>query len=447
MVKASDKIGVIIPVVALLTLFLLAACSSGEDERSFSLAESTVTPSAAQTPAVLSPSISPGNPVLPEFTASSGTIVITIGNLTDLTGPGAHAMSYATMALEDMVRYYNDEHLIPGVELKTATYDGQLDPSRDIPGYEWLKREGANLIFSPVPSAAVILKPRLEEDGIVMFALAPTEQSLAPPGYVFSPSNILCKPQSYTLLKWIAENDPDFPQDRPAKIGGAFWAESYGASILAGAKEYARDYPDQYDWEGSHLTDFITFNWQAEVEKLRDCDYVIPPAPMTQFVKQYRDAGYTAKFIGYDAHLGFLGMVDAAGIWDEVDGMLFIKPGLWWNEEGEMINLCEELIHRYHSDKAEEIMGAGVGYQAAHGVYLMLELIADAVKAVGSEGFNSQAVYDAVQEFSIEVDGCEYNFSETKRVATNCLAVYELQAAEKDVFKVDTEWIPAVASP
>ncbi len=355
-------------------------------------------------------------------------------------------MSYASMALEDMVRLYNDGNLIPGIEFEIVTFDEQLDPSKDIPGYEKLKREGADLIFSPVPSAAIILKPRLEEDKIVMFALAPTEQSLIPPGYVFSPGSILCKPQSYTLLKWIAENDPDFPEGRPAKIGGAFWAESYGASMLSGAKEYAGAHPEQYDWQGGHLTDFA-FNWLVEVEELKYCDYVIPPIPMTQFVKQYREAGYTGKFIGFDAHLGFMGMLNDAGLWDEVDGMLLIKPGRWWNEEGKVIDLCKKLLYDNHQGKAESIMEAGCGYQAIYNVYVIFELIADAVETTGAGNFSSQAIYDAAQSFSIDIEGCHHSFNETKRASSNCLGIYELRADEQDIFRIDPEWIPAVTTP
>jgi len=65
-------------------------------------------------------------------------VVITIGSLSDITGPASNAMTVINMALDDVVEYFNDENLIPGVELKVVTYDGQLDPARDIPGYEWL---------------------------------------------------------------------------------------------------------------------------------------------------------------------------------------------------------------------------------------------------------------------------------------------------------------------
>ncbi len=369
-------------------------------------------------------------------------VTITIGNHTDNTGVSSNAMAIITMALEDMVTYYNDQKLIPGVEFKVLTYDGQYNPARDIPGYEWLKERGADLFFSGVASIAVTLKNYLEEDKIVLFTLAPTEEVLVPPGYVFSPGQTLGKMASYSLLKWIAENDPDFPTDRPAKIGGAYWAESFGESILAGAEEYTETHPDQYEWEGGYLTNF-TFAWGPEVEALKDCDYVLPPIVMASFVEEYRNAGHTAKFIGTDAQTAFFGMIDDKDLWEEVDSMLLFRHSRWWNEEGTVIDLNKKLLYEYHTDDAEKIIREGSGYLAVYAVYILFELIADAVEAVGSENFNSQAIYDSAQSFSLTIDGdrCA-SFSETKRAAQDYFAIYEIHGAEQDLFRISPEWVP-----
>ncbi|NQT73005.1 MAG: ABC transporter substrate-binding protein [Chloroflexi bacterium] len=75
----------------------------------------------------------------PTSTATQELVTITIGNLSDLTGVSSNAMGVVNIALEDTVEYYNERNLIPGVELEVITYDGQYNPSNDIPGYEWLK--------------------------------------------------------------------------------------------------------------------------------------------------------------------------------------------------------------------------------------------------------------------------------------------------------------------
>lgn len=382
----------------------------------------------------------------PSTPPPSEPIKITIGNHSDLTGVSSNAMILVTRSLEDMVDYYNKENLIPGVELEVVTYDGQYNPANDIPGYHWLKERGADVFFTGIAPASITLKPLLEDDQMVMFSVTPPTKAFQPPGRVFAAGNTLAQWDATTVLKWVAENDPDFPLGRPAKVGGAFWAEDYGADCLAGAKKYAMAHPEQYEWVGGFLNDW-SFIWDTEVEKLKNCDYVFPPIPMNQFVKQYRDAGYTAKFIGTDAHLAFLGMIDDADLWEEVDGMWFIKCGRWWNDKGEIVELTKKLLQIYHPDEADSIIRSGISYLGTQQVYIMLELIKETVETVGSDNFTPQAIYDTAQSFSITVDGCPHSYSETKRTSNDGLAVYEMRAAEKDIFRVHVEWLPIVYEP
>ena len=175
-----------------------------------------------------------------------------------------------------------------------------------------------------------------------------------PPGYVFSLGTV---PQydSYTQLKWIAENDWDWQTKGPAKIGGAAWSEDFSNAQFSAMKEYASVHPDQFKWENGFLTDF-KFNWTAEVESLKDCDYVYPPVPMHVFANEFRRNGYDAKFIGNDPHAGFLDIIDQGDYWDEIDGMLFIRGSRWWTEEGFLIDLTKQILFDNHSNEAEEIM-------------------------------------------------------------------------------------------
>ena len=131
-------------------------------------------------------------------------------------------MNVFTMALEDLTRYYNEHNLVPGVRFEVLTYDGQFDPSLDIPGYEWLIENGAGFIFTPVPSTTVALKNRAQADEMVVFTVSLADEALDTPGWVFGVGNTLGKAHAYTGLEWIFESDEDFPRDRPAKIGGNF---------------------------------------------------------------------------------------------------------------------------------------------------------------------------------------------------------------------------------
>ena len=415
------KIGIITLTSLFLALPILAACDDSDDSKT--------------------PAPSPTTEPIPDL------VTITIGHHTDQTGPASNAFVIVDMALNDMIEYVNTKDPIPGVELKVVTYDGQFDPSRDIPGYEWLIERGADIILTGLPTSPVALKQIVNQDKVVLFSQSVPLEELLVPGYVFGVSAIP-EHDAPILLEWIAQNDPDFPTDRPGRIGGASWTDSVGPQFLAAMEDYAEVHPDQYEWVGGYLAPF-TFVWTAEVEALQDCDYIFTPTMPVAFMTQYREAGYTAKFLGSEPQVAFIGMIDDADIWDEVDGSLFIRGTRWWNEDGELINFAKERLYELHPDEAENIMRTGVGYMPMGGTfYVIVDIIRQAVESVGAENFNSQALYDAAQSYSLVVDSVQrYSFNETKRYATDSLAIYELRANEKDLFRVDPEWIPIVAKP
>ena len=438
MLVISRMAGIIFVVIVLLSL--LSACGSNDDKQS-------PPPSPNPTSPLIDSPITQATSKPTSVPTPAKDVVITIGNLTDKTGPGAIAFALIDMALDDLVAYYNDNNLIPGVKLEVVSYDGAFDPAKDIPGYEWLKDRGADVIFTAVPTASVTLTPRANNDHFMMFALAPSIDMVDPPGYVFSPGTMLVEHQIYSILNWIAENDPNFPQDRPTKIGGAMWTMPYTEAILRGAEEYADAHPEQYDWVAGHLTNFA-FTWDPEVADLKDCDYVIPPTLMQNLVQEYRDSGYTAQFIGCGIHTSFFGKIDQGDYWDEVNGMRILMPHRWWNEDDENIDLFKQILMENHPDDADEIMRTSNGYLGADGIYIMLQLIAATVESVGPEHFSSEALYNTTTSFSLESDGVVLDsFSDTKRLSRNYFGMYELRADEQDLFRVDEEWLPVVEAP
>ena len=399
---------------------LLAACSDDEQE----------TPTLSTEPIV----------ELPE------DVKITIGVISDMTGPGANAYIDIDMALADIVEYYNEENLIPGVELEVITYDGQFDPSRDIPGYKWLKEGGADLIFSSIEGTPIVLKPFVDKDKIVMFTGSALREALEPPGYMFAPAHTQDE-SFYTFLKWIAENDWDYETNGPARIGLTNWSIPLDITIADAIEEYCEEHPEQFKWVGSYFTNF-SFTWETEVQELKDCDYVVPPTVlMAKFAEEYRASGCTAKFLGYDAHLAYLGKVVASNGWDNVNGALFYRAAKYWNEEGPLINLTKQLLYTYHPDEAEEIVLNGIGYTSVVTFYQILEIITDAVEAVGPSKFDSQSLYEAAQRYSLSLDGIDdfATFGPGKRTSSNYIAIYELDAAQEDVFRVEPGvWHPII---
>jgi len=380
----------------------------------------------------------------------TGEVTITIGEIVDLTGVAAQAMDKLHKSLVDTAQYYNDENMIPGVKLEVKSYDNQYDPSRDIPGYNRLKDQGADVFFSPVSASAITLKPFLEQDKNVMFTVAPNPESFEPPGWVLAAGQTAVNWEMQTMLKWIAENDPDFPQGRPAKIGGAMWAESYGEACIDGAKNYAEEHTEQYEWVTAFLPDF-KFSWATEVEELKNCDYIIPPVPMNTFVKEFSNAGYDTTYIGTDAHIAFLDMVDKQDLWEELDGMVVVKVAQWWTDEGEVIDMTKTMLERYRPGQVDEIIESGIGYLQVQQLYVMFELIKDTVEKYGAEEFSSELLFDNAKTFSITVDGAEHSYGPNKRTSSDSLTMYKV---DKDgatfvdkLYRAEPNWIPIVYEP
>ncbi len=429
MKRTSVRTGLAVLTILILALPALVACGGSND--------STSTPSVQ--PTALSPDES-SSPLTSTPDSDKEDVKITIGNLSDLTGISSGAQYFINKALDDAVEYFNDQNLIPGVQVEVITYDGQFDPSRDIPGYEWLRERGADLIFTAVTSTPVILKPRVNEDHVPLFAASGSLETIEPPGYVFALAS-LPQHEALTLVSWIAEHDWDYETKGPAKIGGATWDEPNSHTFFDTVEQYASEHPDQFEWVGGKLAPFSTFTWGPEAEALKDCDYVFPALIMPTFVKEYRNVGGEASYIGTGAHAAMLGLIGDSELWDEIDGMLFARTARWWTETGAMIDLQRKLLSENHSDEAEEIIRNGSGYNTFPNLYMIVDIIRKAAEEVGPENLDSETIYQAAQSYELIIDGVKrYSFTETKRIGADTYAIYEANAAEEDLFRVDPEW-------
>ncbi len=430
-------------------IFLLASCGGDEDTNPPKTSPMS-NPMTSQSPApeTTVPATSPT-----ETGSHSGSVVITIGNLTDISGVAAIPMSYIDLSVQDMIDHYNDENSIPGVELQLLNFDTRYNPGRFMSGYEWLRNEGADLIWNSLPPGVTELQDKADEDKFCIFsATANVEPNELDGSHVFCIA-ITPKYEAYTFLDWIAKNDPHFPQDRPAKIGGAAWKEDYSNIWFEAAKEYCDAHPDKYEWVQEYLTE-VKFAWDTEIHGLKDCDYIYVPTPPQIFIKQYRQAGYQAKFLGTELHVAFNGMIDKSNLWQDADGMLLILAAGWYNDENDpttqMINNL--LTDNYSEEEITDILTNGAAYRTALRIHMICDIIKRTVEQVGAENFNTETLLEAASSWSFKYGNIENfsNFTETKRFSQNYYAIYEFDVDQSNpksweyVKRVDPEWIPQV---
>lgn len=428
----AGQFGILIVAFLILSLPVLIGCGGNGEKTPDATPEPTLTDISKPTAA---PSPTPAKEV-----------TLTIGFLSDLTGGASGAMLIVGSALADIVAYANQENLIPGVKLDILTYDGQYDPAKDIPGYEWLKERGTDIYLCGLPNTPVMLKPRVDREQVVLIALTAGEELFDPPGYVFSLGN---SPSTLikTLLEWIAENDWDWKARGPATVGAAGWDVTYFIEIQRAAEEYVDAHPEQFRWARGFLVAPSTFHWAAEADALRDVDFVIPPgAPWATFAREYYAMGGKARHLCTDAQTPFIGLTAEVAGWNAIDGALIVQPIRWWNEDAEISNLANLLVRKNHSD-AEDIIEKGMAYIGAiHQAYGLIQIIKETVDNVGPENFSQQALYDTLIAFrtSFGEGYPEWGYSETKRDSWNYLGMYRISASERDVVRADPAWHPVV---
>ncbi len=364
-------------------------------------------------------------------------ITITIGVLTDQTGVSASALEYIDLAFEDTVNHFNKEGLIPGVKLDVIKYDTYYDTSRFVLGYENLLSKGADVIVNFLPPGVPILQSRADSDKIPIFTMtANVEPGDLDGSYVYCLATVPAY-EAYTVLDWIAENDPEFPKDRPARIGGCAYTETYSNILFSAAKEYCKYHPDQYEWEATFLSDF-KFSFDAEIEALKDCDYVFTPSPPMTFVKAYRQGGGQAKIVWTEIHAAFTGMFDKdqLDMWDEIDGSYIILSSGWYNDQNDpVIKMINEVLDSNHSeDKAEEIRRNGGGYRTVMRADMICQIIKETVEREGAANFNNEALAQTANSWSFTYGNIENfcNFTRTKRFSQDYYLIFELQADESN---------------
>jgi len=375
-----------------------------------------------------------------------GKVTITIGEITDLTGPASPALLPVHYVTMDLVEYYNEEELIPGVKLRLVTYDNNYNPAREIPGYDWVKARGADVILAPIYSTAEVLKYFAGQDKVPVVTSSPTELILEPPGWVFA-LGALFSDQIRTVLEWISENDWDYKAEgRVPKVGYVGWYQAASVDIAQAMEEYCVAHPKEFDWGGSSLPPVGTMSFTGEAEKMKRCDYIgVFAGSPGYFIRDFKAKGYDATFIseaGAGAFKGFY--VDLVG-WEGVDGMLSTTTQGWVTDPYPMIELAKQILRQKHPAEADDLIESGTGYVGGFVTFsIFFEMLKNAVAEVGPENFDGEAFYNASLDFEVQFEGFpNWRFTETDRSCVHDVAIYEWRAKAEDLVP-RSDWLPVV---
>jgi hypothetical protein len=375
-----------------------------------------------------------------------GKVVIRVGYITDYSGGAAPAFESINKCMDDLARYFNDEGLIPGVTLKIDSYDAMYNPARDIPAYEWLKEKGAEVIITPAPHTAEVLKSFAGQDKVPICTWMATPGMIDPPGWVFC-AGMDTPPLAKALLKSISDHWDYVAEGRKPKIATVGHTDPSQIFLNDALTEYCQAHPDEFELVGKYTQPFGTMTWTGVVEKVKDCDYIgcqDAQASNAAFIKQLRDKGSKATLFGLDAMPSIKSLFVQVCGWEGLDGTLSFFPWGFWGDAFETTELAEELLDRYRSGEANDIISHGNGYLAVYCPYVFFSILRQAVEEVGAEDFDGQAFYDTAIKFNATYKGLpEREFTETRRDLSREAAVYEWKADVKDIVRI-SDWLPGL---
>jgi len=378
--------------------------------------------------------------------------VIIIGNMTDTTGIGAPALVPLTDALHDLIDEINAGlapgiELPEGVELRAIDYDTKFDPSRFVPGYDWLREKGAQVIISVSNEASETLKDRAARDKVAILGMATSIPMVEPPGWVFSfsaPTQWAVK----LMLQWIGDKWDYEGKGRRPTIATVYWTDAWGIDNEKGAREYCEAHSDKFDYVGSYAAPVGQMTWSGEVAKTLNVDYVQLAAYggilPSSFMQQYKAAG--GKGVNFDtesqsAYVGYI--TDFAG-WSAFDGKLNVQAWGWWNlTEWTEVKYIKDVLYKYHSKaEADEWVRAGMGYLGGGSMQLFaLESVVAAINEVGAENFNGQAYYDTAINWMEDWAGAMRGFTPTRRYAVDEMIVLEWDGDAEDLIMISDGWL------
>lgn len=224
--------------------------------------------------------------------------VIKVGAVQDLTGPVAASGVPVTQAMEDFVKYINEQGGIRGHKVESIVFDTRYDNNLAVTGFEKLvNQDKVHLIFVGSAHHAVVNKP--QGDRYKMPNLAPTEYAVllphTPDSYMFG--IIPHYADMYRCsLTYIKDN---WKKKDPPRIGIMGLDVSFSKSVVKPVKWMLQNelkWPVvAEEWMTMTATDVTS---QVTNLKNAKCDYVLIPltgSPQLLFQKTAYAAGLTAQ--------------------------------------------------------------------------------------------------------------------------------------------------------
>lgn len=360
------------------------------------------------------------------------------GWIYDFTGRAATAVKPMYDGARDFLHYAAETGQIPdGIEIKMDTFDTQGDSGKVPGGYVYLRDRGMDVLEIAAYQYELILD-QSRTDGVPSLN---THNQLNQLGLDTQISLYGANEHAQELVLNYIMNTWDYSGGLP-KVGMVLYS---GVSNYEVRRDfdaaYCAEHADKLNWIGAQAAPIGTTVWAAQVERLKDADYVIPVvsgAPLANFVKEMQGAGFDGVFIHDQDLLGHWSQVLAQVDKDYLDGTIVVCWLQWWSETTEWMTTMKEYSQKYNT--APEYAGykLGSGYQTGWGAAeALLEAVRIAIQDVGAANVDGPALMESMMKIDLEVPG----YGNTWKVAEGyhqlihgCVA-YEYRVADGDFMR------------
>lgn len=369
-------------------------------------------------------------------------VIITIGDLPNLTGAYAATQSCYVESNGGAVKLANEINYIPGVTLKYEWVDAATEPAKAMTAYKKL------LAASPRPAVIIdhstaigaALKKTVEADKIPVIEGGVNNEILIPPGWVFYyGSPYPCEAGAF--VDWFKSQ---WKESRAPRFAALTWDNPYGRSWMT---DEAMAYIKSRGFEivGQEFIPPVPSDTTPQLLRLRDakvdvCFGAMYPSALSVVLKDANKLGMIGTFMWggvYAVNLaelvGYVGPLANGCTITSTD----ILPDEWpvkaplmqkaWDREGAKLSEAEKFAFANAAERVVIGMGA----------------IKAAVEKVGAKNVDGQAVYNALitmKDFDPWGVGAPVTYNETKRYGQDTVIMGQVRDGK--VVSIGTAQVP-----
>ena len=360
----------------------------------------------------------------PSPTEPTGKKIVEIGDITPITGPVSSSEQGSLMALQDYVRYFNEEIGIPDVTIELTWVDNANELSRFISSYRRFIARGIPVLHSNYTPGLEALKSDFEKDQIPVVPGVTMGLLVYPPGWIYCSFPTFGE-ASTSVIDYFMEN---WKEDRPPRLAYIGIESPFGREPAAEGTKYAESIGMEV--LPLEIVPYVVIDSTSQLLRLKergaDLVYLQLLQPgMGPILKDADRLGILddMQFSGNEFGLGDK-LIQMAGPASE--GFLAPRSTPWFDElEVPGIELINDVQMKYHGKLFQEPTYMGGWCVAA----IICEAIKIAIEEVGYENIDGLAIkeaMDTMKDFNIN-DLVTISYSEEQRRGSRMAATYEIR--------------------